>query len=206
MTQNFDWTPLIQRGERLDLPGFFKKFSELRELYKHVFRKFESRFDFDEAENPSYCAYRKGDIEKSVSLIREGLNPSARSYQRIANEGVRFIRIRPFTTPLTEYLKWEFLSYQVSIELGEEILLFDGDRYPLLAHPYSVDFVCFDSFAAMVNDYDENGRMVGGWLVTSLSDVQGLVAFHDGLRSISGRFSDKFSRTSSSEMWKIRSE
>jgi hypothetical protein len=80
-------------------------------------------------------------------------------------DGVRWTRARLISWPLTDYTRFELVSYQESAVVGLETHVADVDRHPELA-ALTDDFWLFDGddpdhAVAMLMDYDTDGRFLG---------------------------------------------
>lgn len=190
MIPKVNWQKIETQADSLEGREYFDAFASLRDAYKHRFRKYEARLEYHDAGNPSFEAYLRGDMDTAIALLREGLTPSAKSYEKIREEGVTFTRVRPYVWPLNSYLAWEFLSYQISIELGENIFLFDANKHPETLFPNQRDFVLFDDFAAIIINYNSSGALLGGHVVESQDDIESLAALFDTLETFATPFDE----------------
>lgn len=88
--------------------------------------------------------------------------------------------------PLTRYLEWEWLSYSIRASMGERIVVVR--HHGSLPDEEHFDYLLFDSTAALVHDYGDDGLQVGGWLVREAGVIQRLEALALDLRGRAAPF------------------
>jgi len=123
-----------------------------------------------------------------LTAFREGLPRPERStrtspwLRRIAAttvEGKSWSRVHIVEHPLSEYLRYELVSYVESQAVGERISVADRAPHPELAG-LRADFWLFDagtdSAHAVLMHYDQGGAVVGREAVHDLDAVRGLDA------------------------------
>jgi hypothetical protein len=114
-------------------------------------------------------AYAVSSEDARLRAFREGTPRPERSVRtdpwlrRIAVStaaGKSWGRVHVVTRPVTEYLRYELVSYVESQAVGEQIGIVDGGDHPLLASP---DFWLFDwdtdHTQAVVMHYSPDGRI-----------------------------------------------
>jgi hypothetical protein len=74
--------------------------------------------------------------------------------------GKRMQRVHIVSQPLTDYCRFELSLCVASVAAGEEIRIIERGQLPELVDMRE-DFWLFDDQAAIVLDYDENGRFLG---------------------------------------------
>ncbi len=160
---------------------FFSHFSSAWQGLRDKVRKLETRQSYHEPENPSYCAFLRGDFDLAITLIQESkLQDEAEIYTLCRDRNIDFIRCRPIAFPLTDYLKWEVENYKYSIEAGEKIFYCDlKDTSSVFDEFAKHDFMVFDSSIAFIHDYDEQGLIRGGWIIKKESSIHALCALHN---------------------------
>ena len=183
-------TQIVKSGKYFaSQEAFFSNFGTAFEAARSTVLKLETRSFYNESGNPSFDAMMSGDFEGASSLIPETKLEDKQDYDQLAARYVEFIRCRPITMPLNDYLKWEFLNYDINISYGERIFIINslgaGDIFDTLALH---DFMVFDARFGFVHDYDEAGKLIGGWSIENPEDICALIALHSYIRSNSVDF------------------
>ncbi len=94
---------------------------------------------------------------------------------------LEFTRVRLLAYPLTDYLHYEMINYEVRNRLGEHIEFF----VPPSPVGNYFDFLLFDSPLALIHDYGPGpvGYQVGGWLTHDAKALQSLADIATDLRA-----------------------
>lgn len=152
---------------------FFKAFQEPLAKVQGQILKLETRQTYREPGNVSYEALERGEFELALKLLPKVRSEDDGLYQTLAEKKVDFIRCRPIVQPISDYLKWEIECYKLNEIKGEQIYFTKlseiFDKYAL--H----DFMVFDRFCAMVHDYDDVGKIRGGWIIKDASSIDALI-------------------------------
>ncbi len=126
--------PCLQRarGERLTLAEYDHDFDEryARILGRDSW-KLERLQHFEEHDNPSREALRRGDWDEACRLLeqrRDGLREAAEQDRR---QRTVFHRVRVVEKPFTAYLQWELHSLRIKTEYDEVVRVVDADRLEL---------------------------------------------------------------------------
>jgi len=176
-----DWA--ISQSERLSLDQFG---SEFRRAWREVasrFLKLECWQAYQEPETKSLHAFLKGDRARVPELLKAEAERDKPIYADVLARDIDYARIRVVRRPLTPYLQWEMLNYDVRAAMGENIVIFDdtGNTEPL-PNDSCFDFLLFDRRVALVHDYGTNGLQAGGWLVRSPAVLERLEEIAISLR------------------------
>jgi hypothetical protein len=172
----------LDGGERLTLEGFQNAFGETWRRLERRFVKVECWQSYREADGVrSQEAFQQGDHPLARRLLEDEAIGDRPLYDEIRTRGLDFSRIRLITHPLTEYLRYEMINYEVRTRLGERVELI---RPPSPVEEY-FDFLLFDSHAALIHDYGPGpvGRQAGGWLTHAPRTLDALAAIIDDLRA-----------------------
>lgn len=162
----------------ISVEDFGATFRELFAETKQEFFKVERLQEYQEPENPSFVAYMMGNIEEATALLVEGLSSSADFFRQTAERNLLYTRVRLAELPLSQYLKWEFMSYQVSARYGERILVNDISNLPEQSSLKSGgDYVMFDNRIVLRHNYNSSGLLEGAWLIERKEDVEKYKAF-----------------------------
>lgn len=159
---------VVSRGTRLALDQFLAEFRTAWSRMRSRFLKLETWQSYEElAANRSQQAFQRGDFNRARELLREEAEGDRPLYDDIRQRGLDYARIRLVKEPLTEYLRYELMSYQIRAEMGENIVVVRSEPRIRLPNPDVFDLLLFDREAALVHDYGtaEAGRQTGGWLV-----------------------------------------
>lgn len=143
-------------------------------------RKLETRQTYREPGNPAWEALQIYGIEAAAELITTVRHADFELYSRLRQRGVDFVRCRPVSLPPTEYLRFAFCAYVVNSGQGERILISRADLEAFRTSALH-DFMVFDEDFAVIHDYDRSGEIRGGWVVTRLEDIAGLITVFDSV-------------------------
>jgi len=154
---------------------FSSMFSDLWDKLHHCFFKFERLQAYEEPNDPSYQAFIAGDLKLALKHLEERIAQQATLYNGIAQKNINLIRVRAVELPLSDYLQYEFKSYQLSAKYGERILIIDitnpNDNIKLELSNLT-DFLLFDDYAVLIHKYNKNGLFQGGWLADKPNDIE----------------------------------
>lgn len=181
----------VEKGTRLGLDGFGAEFERAWSGLESRFLKVESWQAYREAEsNESQRAYEEGDHARARALLREEAEADRPLYEDVRRRGIDFARIRIVQEPLTDYLRYELMSYQIRLEMGEKIEAARVSADVSLPDGHSFDeryfdFLLFDRRAALIHDYGHGtaGIQTGGWLVRDSDALEALEARALALRA-----------------------
>ncbi|MFC4529342.1 DUF6879 family protein [Sphaerisporangium dianthi] len=152
-------------SRRLTLDEFARQFSGEWARIEWRFLKLECWQAYQELDiNRSQEAYRQGDVDRAVELLREEAETDRRLYDDIRSRGIEYSRIRLVQEPLTAYLHYELLAYRIRASLGEVIEVVRCDTTLSLPNEDFFDFLLFDRHAALIHDYGDAASQTGGWL------------------------------------------
>ena len=154
---------LPEKGTRLDLDGFRAAFSYAWSRLERSFLKVECWQEYTELDgNRSQDAFRQGDIKLARELLREEAEADRPLYEDIKRNGIDYSRVRLVRLPLTAYLRYELMAYEIRAAMGENIEV-------VVSEPGEdcFDFLLFDQECALVHDYGQGlvGLQSGGWLI-----------------------------------------
>lgn len=164
-------------ARRLDLDGFAAEFSAAWSHMTSRFLKLECWQQYREADsNESQAAFDRGDVQLATELLRREAEADRPLYEDVRARGIEYARVRFVRPPLTDYLRYELLNYQIRAELGENIeIVRCGPEVTLPSEQY-FDFLLFDQHTALIHDYGvgEVGHQTGGWLTREPATLGGL--------------------------------
>lgn len=169
-------------SERVSLEEFQHRFGEAWPKLERRFLKVECWQSYKEAEGVrSQEAFQKGDAELARRLLEEEAKGDQPLYDEVKARGLEFTRVRLVTPPLTDYLRYEMINYDIRSRLGENV--------EFIAPPSPVedyfDFLLFDARAALIHDYGDGpvGYQVGGWFTRVPETLEALAGIVDDLRT-----------------------
>jgi|ERR671914_612398 hypothetical protein len=177
----------LRNSQRLDLDEFGSRFSDAWSRLRARFLKLECWQAYQERDtNQSQQMYSKGDPDKTRELLRQEAEVDRPLYADVRARGVDFARIRLVQEPLTPYLDYELMAYEIREEMGETIAIVRCSRELTLPNDEYFDFLLFDRHTALIHDYGDDGRQSGGWLTTDSEVIASLerVATHLRQRAI----------------------
>ncbi|MBL1068240.1 DUF6879 family protein [Streptomyces sp. 7-21] len=114
--------PPLPEAEGERLPRLAYK-ADFRDHYRRAHGsswKLERLQHFEETDNPSRDALRRGDWEEALRLI-EARRERLRQRQAARERGHVFHRVRVVETPLTPYVQWELHSLRLQAEFGTKV-------------------------------------------------------------------------------------
>jgi len=122
--------------------------------------------------NHSQEAYNEGDLAKARELLQHEAEADRALYEKVKLRSIDYARIRLVQEPLTPYLGYELMSYQIRAAMGERIEVVRYDATLRLPNEDYFDFLLFDRHTVLIHDYGGLGRQAGGWL----SEAGGVIA------------------------------
>lgn len=152
-------------GEFLEPSGFFEKFVQLAASAQNSFFKLERLQSYDESGAPYHDAFISGDWDRSVALFKEQIETGSASAIDFCRRGISSTRLRLVEFPLTDYVKWEMMTYHISASYGQRILVRDITAEPEKGSvKASSDFVMFDDQIVLRHVYQPDGQLRGALL------------------------------------------
>lgn len=167
----------LATGVRLTLEEFGTEFSHAWSRLAERFLKVECWQAYQELpDNRSQEAFLRGDVERAVALLRDEARSDEPLYRDVRDRGLDYARIRMVQEPLSEYLRYEILSYRIREALGEPIVVVRVDPGTVLPNDEFFDFLLFDQQTALIHDYGDGpvGAQTGGWLIQDRATIQAL--------------------------------
>jgi hypothetical protein len=159
-------------GKYYDVDCFFLKMGTTFDLVKSQILKLETRQEYYEESNKSLEAFLNQDFYKSKELLPASRLDDIPLYFDLAERGIDFIRCRPLKFPLTKYMGWEMGVYRFNSRYCERVFCCNYLTIEeILLNYVHHDFMVFDSFMAFIHDYDENGKIRGGWEITNIEHI-----------------------------------
>ena len=164
---------LIDGEEYFDSSSlFFSHFGGAFSATRCQILKVETRQSYQEPGSPTFDALASGDWDKSMSLLEESRSVDLELYQSLRQRGVDFIRCRPISFPMSDYMRWEMEVYRYNSEHCERIFCCNYDAVDTLFERHiQHDFMVFDSRIAFVHNYNEEGLNVGGWKIENQDKI-----------------------------------
>jgi hypothetical protein len=165
----------LRDSTRLDLDEFSAKFHEAWSALTFRFLKLECRQTYREIEtNESQVAYESGDVQRARDLLRLEAEADRPLYEDIAKQGIDYARIRLIQEPLSPYLQYELISYEIRQTMGENIEVVRLPSGLTLPNDEYFDFLLFDRHTALIHDYGESGSQSGGWMTNHTETIDAL--------------------------------
>lgn len=161
----------------LTLDQFLAEFRTAWSRLRSRFLKLETWQSYQElAANVSQEAFRQGNLDRVRRLLRAEAEGDRPLYQDVKQRGLDYARIRLIKEPLTDYLRYELMSYQIRAEMGEPIVVVRTDPATPLPNADLFDLLLFDRETALVHDYGTAGvgAQTGGWLVRDREIIEEL--------------------------------
>ncbi|WP_345556240.1 DUF6879 family protein [Streptomonospora halophila] len=100
-------------------------------------------------------------------LLKKEAESDRPLYEDVRARAIEFARVRVVQEPVTEYLRYELMSYRIRATMGENIEVLREPSGTPLPNGATFDFLLFDRRTALVHDYGNGptGVQAGGWLV-----------------------------------------
>lgn len=159
-------------GPRLDRSAWLDAFKRRFALLRATYFQHERLQDYQEPDNPSYDAFRAGDLPLARARLTEAVAREEADFRRLCQQNVPYVRVHAVERPLTAYLCWELEVYQVLARYGQRVLVVELDASSPREFVDSYDFLLFDEQTVMVQDYGQDGRFCGGWRIDEPALVQ----------------------------------
>lgn len=181
---------ISENSKYFDSPeSFFANFDKPWKTVLFQVLKVETKQSYDESGDPSFEILKEGDLERAIKLLKELPEDGPEINERIKKENIDFIRCRPVMLPLTDYLKWEFESYKISVTQSQRIFcVLQEDAKGIFDKLAMHDFMVFDRDIAFIHNYDENGLIRGGWLIDNPDHINNLIFIFSLIKCISTSF------------------
>jgi len=154
---------VLDSSERLTLEDFLESFGEAWARTERRFLKLECWQLYREADGVrSQEAFQAGDAALARRLLEDEAMADQPLRDAVKARNLDFTRVRLLSYPLSDYLSYEMINYEVRRRLGEHI------EFLLPPSPVEsyFDFLLFDSHTALIHDYGSGpvGYQSGGWL------------------------------------------
>lgn len=163
----------LKSSIRLSLDEFQSQFVSAWSQIGSRFLKLECWRRYREIEaSESQDAYICGDVAKARELLRQEAEADRPLYDGIGQRGIDYARVRLVQEPLTPYLEYELMAYQIRAQMGEHIEVVRCGQALRIPNEEFFDFLLFDRHTMLLHDYGhgEAGWQSGGW-VTHNGDV-----------------------------------
>lgn len=139
---------------------------------EHEFFKLETFQTYDISLSPGWEEFERGEIDQTRKLLRELLMGDS-SYRIIKEKNVKFYRLHIVELPLSKYLRYEIESYNISIELGEEIYFISKEEvFKLKMSVLAQDMLLFDEKVLILQRHNQKGEYQDSELLENKSEVQ----------------------------------
>lgn len=156
---------ILRSSTRLSLEEFQTQFAKAWTRVRSRFLKLECWQSYREgAASRSQQAYELGHTWTARRLLREEAEADRPLYEDIGARSLEYARIRLVQEPLTPYLEYELMSYEIRAEMGENIEIVRLDPDLTLPNDDYFDFLLFDQHTALIHDYGDIGLQSGGWI------------------------------------------
>jgi hypothetical protein len=159
-------------GRYLDPKDFFQSMGGVFDTTRSQILNLETRQEYYEENNISLENYLTGKFEESrINLPITRLDDVSLYYDLI-ERGVDFIRCRPLKFPLNDYSKWELNVFKFNPKYCERIFCCNYLSIDDILINYAKnDFMVFDSSVAYIHDYNNIGKINGGWIIDNIEHI-----------------------------------
>lgn len=146
--------------EYLDNISLSNLFDKYWDNLNNKFRKFEHLQYYNEGSSSAMAAYFNGDYKAFTTKLLKNKESEKPFYIKLLSKGVSFDRIHLIKYPISKYIEFEYYAYYINSALGENIYC---KNYENTLNGNLYDFMIFDENRLLINNYDENGNLNGGW-------------------------------------------
>lgn len=163
---------------------FFAYFSHAWDAVRCQVAKIETRQIYQEPDNISYCHFMAGNFDVSLAVLADSRAVDDSLYAMLRARGVDFVRCRPIKFPMSAYLKWAIYSYKYNASQGERIFWCNEVALREYFGKYvQHDFMIFDSRFAVIHNYNDDGLIIGGWLVEDSDRIGKLLSIFSFIKA-----------------------
>jgi uncharacterized protein DUF6879 len=114
-------------GKRLAHAEYHRDFDEFYpRIYERDSWKLERRQDFEEWNNPSWEAVRRGEWDQALGLLEDQREGLRKSVERDRRQRTVFRRVRVVEKPFIPYIQWELHSLRIRAECREVVRVVDA--------------------------------------------------------------------------------
>jgi hypothetical protein len=161
-----------------------RQFEENWQSMSEEWFKLEVLQDYSgEDKSESLALWKQGEKERSVGLFKSRQNAEwVKDYRKKSDQGVRLLRLHIVEKPHTQYLEWEIEHYKhINIPIcGEEVYRVDKEDVTHLEIP-SGDMMIFDKQKVVVNQYNEEGLMMGATFYEKGDNISSFLSLREEL-------------------------
>lgn len=150
----------INCSEYIDIKSLLSLFDNYWDELNNKFRKFEHLQYYNEGLNSAMVDYLNEDYSTFTKKLLKTKESEKPFYIKPLSKGVSFNRIHLIKHPISKYIEFEYYSYYVNSALGENIYC---KNYDVCYNFRLYDFMIFDDNRLLINDYDKDGNLIGGW-------------------------------------------
>ncbi len=156
--------------------GFDDLFSEYWKNTRTEFFKCEVQQAYDEEGEEEFISlFKEGKIDELHQMLREDVQDSNSIWQDAIKRGIDFFRIHVYTSPISDYLRFELEAYRIQSKVGNErIWMVSHDLMKSKYHGELKDFMVFDNKVAMIVEYDSDHKIKDVLLTDENDDMDRL--------------------------------
>jgi len=157
--------------------------------------KLERRQHFVEPWNDKWVAFDRGDWAEVLRLDAARAEQAVEGERRLAERGIRQLRLRVVEMPLTPYLQWELHMFRNHVVAGEQIRIIGPEPLaPFEAHGLVQELVNVGADALYETVYDADGLATEGIRFDGTEAVAAYSAFMQQLFEQGEDFVEFFDR------------
>lgn len=158
--------------KHIEEPEFDDCFDRLWKGLKSEFFKCETCQVYTESEEDEFLAlFRAGKTSKLREAIEKDVAQDDSVWQDSQARGVEFLRVHVFSEPLSEYIRFELLAYEIQARAGEKIWMVPLEALNDEERKNLKDFMLFDLDKALIVDHNEIGTVIGAVVTEEPSDI-----------------------------------
>lgn len=176
-----EFLQIVEESRYLSQDEFSSHFDQEWDEMCFEFLKYESLQKYDEGADSPFHAFLAGETGEFISQLKRAREDDRPYFESARARGTAFFRLHAASRPFTKYLEFEYYSYVLSQQLGEQIyfiekeIVISGDNFSI------PDFVMFDRKVLLFHNYDENGMSQGGWLIKDEQTIENVAKQYHAL-------------------------
>lgn len=159
-----DFQKYISQASYLSIQEFNSYFDICWNSMTKSFKKFECLQYYAEGPDSPMIDFFRKDIVSFAEKLLLFKETEKKFYETALKKNISLERLHLVRFPVTDYLCFEYYSYYISQDLGENIMIDNIDSY---SNQKFYDFVLFDDSYLFIYDYDEQCKLKGCWYMTS---------------------------------------
>jgi len=160
---------------------FDKYFDQYWCNLKKEFFKCETLQLYNEPEEYQFLSlFKTGKFNQLHELLKEDIQRKGSVWNDAHRRKIDFIRVHVFSTPVSEYLKFEIEAYKIQSKIGgEKIWMVPQEILEEDIQDKLKDFMLFDNTLAIIVEHNSKCNIIGATLTDEEGDIKQLCKLKD---------------------------